>query len=226
MFFGTVFKMIKYGYTEIFDFHKDIGKWMGIYSEKHGMSHVYQSVSKHLFIHKEYEIYKNFEEFELNYLNISYPHLSGDKRIENFKEGNKSKYLVVNPQSFRKWMMRLKNDKGNEICEYFIALENLLRHYVSYQHASNQIIKDTECIKIKQQLTLKESEFEEKYKLKDLEIDKYKEREIKINALMMNLEPIKKEQIIYIATTLQYAKLNRFKVDGVKSRKELCNFQN
>ena len=112
--------------------NKEIGEWMGMYNEKDVMGNIYQSCKKCLMENEDFILYENFNEFKTKYLNVVHPCLKPDE-INKYECGNRSKYLITKTKSFKKWMMRLRTDKGDEICNYFIKLEELFKLYIKYQ---------------------------------------------------------------------------------------------
>jgi len=118
---------------------KTLGKWMELYDENEGMKIIYRSVKKYL-NNDEYLIYTNFEDFNNNYLKSSQTQESGENLI--IERGNRSKYLIVKPSSFKKWGMRIRTNKGDEICEYYIKLEEIFHNYLYYQNECQNNFKD------------------------------------------------------------------------------------
>jgi len=140
--------------------NKYIGEWMELYDGKEGMSKIYKSIQKHLIENIDYILYENFDEFYNKYVIIFHPNLSSDT-INEYKCGSKAKYLIVKPESFKKWVMRIRTDKGDEVCDYFLKLENLFKEYLYYQTVSKDNIIITQQKEIEHNKELAEKEKQE-----------------------------------------------------------------
>jgi len=102
-------------------------------------------------------------------------------------------------------MMRLKTNKGDEICNYFIALEKCFKCYSYYQCKASEF-NFTKCAEEMKQLTL---EYKQDIDTKNKIIENQK-------ILVKKLENYKKmknkEEIVYINSTRTYIDNGLFKI--------------
>jgi hypothetical protein len=115
------------------------------------------------------------------------------------------KVYMLTPEAFKKCLIRAQRRPKQTIdpvvyCDYYLLLEKTYKLYIDYekQLLSKQLEQN--------QLELEE---ERQYRL-DLE-----------ESLLTNTSPLAPLQIIYIATSVNYAKHNRFKIGGVATLEHL-----
>lgn len=140
----------------------------------------------------------------INYQTIGYQ----SSLIEQFPEIEKElltmravdkprkRWIIMETKWFKKAIMKLNTKRRDDIQDYYLLLEELVKLYGAY----------TAQFKIKQEQKYKEELKDHILLLKDLLIDDTQRP---------------KTQIIYIATSRNYASQNRFKVGGVESIEKL-----
>ncbi|ADO00407.1 hypothetical protein WIV_gp064 [Wiseana iridescent virus] len=113
----------------------------------------------------------------------------------------RKRWLIMEPDNFKEAIMILTTKKSKEIRKYYLLLEKLVQLYGAYTHKfkDNQLQAKEDQIKDNQDHILL---------LKDLLIDDQKRE---------------KTQVIYIATSQNYARQNRFKIGGVESITKLAS---
>jgi prophage antirepressor-like protein len=171
-------------------------------------------------------------------------HPSMKRELATINEGNlvRKRWIVMDTRNFKKAVMRLNTKNAEMIRDYYLNLEDACLQYTEY-HTNYMFqkgeylltIKDTELSQKTSLLAIKDNELkeekeraeqaeEENGELKDqLEqaegAHKLQERYTnKLRDIVTVMKSKQKDQIVYIATTKTYAKQNRFKVGGVKSR--------
>ena len=151
------------------------------------------------------------ERNEIPYLSIGYK----DSLIKEFPQiqeeiktmlpMNRStkRWLIMEPKNFKEAIMYLTTKKSKEIRKYYLLLEELVQLYGAY----------TTQFKIKQ-------EQQENQQLKD-QIKANQDHILLLKDLLIDDQKREKTQVIYIATSQNYAKQNRFKPGGVESIEKL-----
>jgi hypothetical protein len=102
----------------------------------------------------------------------------------------------MNSDDFKEMVMCLQTKKASYIRKYYLALEKLVKMYSEYTY-NFQLRKANE------------------------RADEYKEMALNFQQLAISDIHLEQTQIIYIATSPNYAKQNRFKVGGVQAKKYL-----
>jgi MSV199 domain len=110
----------------------------------------------------------------------------------------RKRWLIMDSDNFKEAIMSLTTKRSKEIRKYYLQLEKLVQLYGAYTHQ----FKENQ---LKVQLQEKEDHI---LLLKDLLIDDQKRE---------------KTQVIYIATSCNYARQNRFKPGGVESADKLAS---
>jgi hypothetical protein len=108
----------------------------------------------------------------------------------------RKKWLIMEPDNFKEAVMCLTTRRSKEIRKYYLHLEKLVQLYGAYT-----------------------SQFREK-KLKD-QIKVNEDYTLLLQDLMTDDQKREKTQVIYIATSRNYARQNRFKPGGVESVSKL-----
>jgi hypothetical protein len=106
----------------------------------------------------------------------------------------RKQWIIMDSRDFRKMVMCLRTKKADQIREYYICLEDLVKMYSEYTH-------HFQMVQVKEQL--QEAE----------------ERALNFQQLAISDIHLEQTQVIYIATSPNYARQNRFKVGGVKARR-------
>src|SRR5574344_2168750 len=141
---------------------------------------------------------------EINFLSITYkdplvkefPKIQ--EEIQNMLPMNRStkRWLLMEPDNFKEAVMCLTTKRSKEIRKYYLQLEKLVQLYGAYTTQ----FKEKENAKLKDQIKANQEQIKANQDhillLKDLLIDDQKRE---------------KTQVIYIATSRNYARQNRFK---------------
>ncbi|ADO00476.1 hypothetical protein WIV_gp132 [Wiseana iridescent virus] len=117
----------------------------------------------------------------------------------------RKRWLIMEPDNFKEAIMSLTTKRSKEIRKYYLQLEKLIQLYGAY----------TTQFKLK----------EEQQKNKQLE-DQIKDNQdhiLLLKDLLIDDQKREKTQIIYIATSQNYARQNRFKIGGVESITKLAS---
>jgi hypothetical protein len=152
--------------------------------------------------------YKEFFGYAIAYPNI-YP-LPGEGR------GYVSaKHLLLTSKCLRMTMMRVNTSRGNQVREYYWALEDLFKIYVKYQseYKNRETIKELELAKKETELAQNQLAAKTTY------INN-------IKSLIENTRPLSFKEYVYIATTDFYSTRNQFKLGkatNLKSRLSAYN---
>lgn len=150
------------------------------------------------------------------------------------KQGGYStkKIYMLTPEAFKKCLMRARRYPNQKIdpqifSKYYLLLEKTHKMYTDYEKKllNKQLEKQTQQIeKQEQDLEQKDQQIEkqtQQIEQKDHELQKQELYTNKLKDIVITMKARQKDQIIYIATTKAYAKQNRFKIGGVKSRGHL-----
>lgn len=162
-------------------------EWIGYNSvNKHdNKRHYHDMISK---ICKEGEDYKVLTIAEIKRLqeigsaNVNIP--------EEITEGNRSKHIIIDPDSFKESLMMINTNRAKQVRKYYVRLERVYKQYVEY------------C------LNAANTQIEESKKSADT-----------FKMMILNKSTYMADQYVYIATTRSYAKKNIFKV-GCTTRLE------
>jgi len=133
----------------------------------------------------------------------NYPDIVQDSKFLTVAALKSKQWITMNSRDFKKMVMCLRTKKADQIREYYLNLEDLVKMYSEYIH-------HFEMSKAKIQIE------QTKEKLKEAE-----ERALDFQTLAISNCKLEQTQVIYIATSDNYARQNRFKVGGVKERKSL-----
>jgi hypothetical protein len=117
----------------------------------------------------------------------------------------RKRWLIMEPDNFKEAIMCLTTKKSKEIRKYYLQLEKLVQLYGAYTHQFKDRLKDKQLQEKDEQIKANEDHI---LLLKDLLIDDQKRE---------------KTQVIYIATSQNYARQNRFKPGGVESADKLAS---
>ncbi|CCV02032.1 hypothetical protein IIV25_014R [Invertebrate iridovirus 25] len=129
------------------------------------------------------------------------------EEINNMRPVDKprKRWLIMTPDNFKEAIMTLTTKKSKEIRKYYLQLEKLVQLYGAY----------TTQFKLKQ-------EQQKNNKLKD-QIKANQDHILLLKDLLIDDQKREKTQIIYIATSQNYARQNRFKIGGVESITKLAS---
>lgn len=148
-----------------------------------------------------------------NYIkNVNFKHLytndfklycdENDLNID-FDIENKTKHLIIEPETFKKSLLRLQSQKARQIQDYYILLEKIFKHYMKYQK---------EYIAQQAQLLQEENE-------------KLKDTQVLLETIKINQQPIKYSSYIYISSNAYYEKQHLYKIGkSVNPIKRVENF--
>ena len=124
------------------------------------------------------------------------------------------KVYHLTPEAFKKCLMRAQRRPNQRVdpviyCNYYLLLEKIYKLYTEYEktileHVNKNLQENIEQ-KDKQISNIEQD-------LKDT-----KEHALILQEMMVKDEPIQRTQVLYIATTHQYAKTNHFKTGGVEA---------
>ena len=125
-----------------------------------------------------------------------------------------TKVYMLTPESFKKCLLRSQRRPGQTVdpviySDYYLLLETVFEFYSDYEN--KLLVKQLE--QQAQIIIQKEAQIEEQ-KQYTLEL-----RE----GLLENIPELDKSQIVYIATTHNYAKRNLFKVGGIENEKQIVS---
>ncbi|MGL5960821.1 MAG: hypothetical protein ACRCZ0_02560, partial [Cetobacterium sp.] len=124
----------------------------------------------------------------------NYPDLIQDAAKYSTAALKSKQWIIMNSDDFREMVMCLQTKKAHLIRKYYLSLEKLVKMYSEYTHRF-------QMAQVKEQL--QEAE----------------ERAFNFQQLAISDIHLEQSQVIYIATSPNYAKQNRFKVGGVKARR-------
>jgi hypothetical protein len=141
---------------------------------------------------------------------------------EPVKQGGYSskKVYMLTPESFKKCLMRAQRRKEQTVdpvvyCDYYLLLETTYNLYTYYEKEilSRQLEENKlQLEENKTQLEENKSQIEEKDRLV-----------LRLNEMLIDSTKLPKTQVVYIATSQNYAQQNRFKVGGVESLDKLSS---
>jgi len=123
------------------------------------------------------------------------------------------KVYTLTPESFKKCLMRAQRRPAQTVdpviyCDYYLLLEKTYRLYTNYEKEL-----------LNKQLEQKDKQLEQnQQELQRKTLDLEEERQYRLGleeGLMGNAIPLEPVQIIYLATSQNYANQNRFKIGGV-----------
>lgn len=131
------------------------------------------------------------------------------------------KVYYLTPEAFKKCLMRAQRRPNQRVdpviyCNYYLLLEKIYKLYTEYEktileHVNKNLQENIEQ-KDKQISNIEQEKQNIEQDLKDT-----KEHALILQEMMVKDEPIQRTQVLYIATTHQYAKTNHFKTGGVEA---------
>ena len=124
----------------------------------------------------------------------NYPDIVQDSKTLNPNALNRKLWIIMDSDDFKEMVMCLQTKKAHLIRKYYLSLEKLVKMYSEYTH-------HFQMVQVKEQL--QEAE----------------ERALNFQQLAISDIHLEQNQVIYIATSPNYARQNRFKVGGVKARR-------
>ncbi len=123
-------------------------------------------------------------------------HIENKQEIIN-NSGNKTKYLVVKGSIFKESLMLMQTDKSKLIRKYYIQLEEIFQEYILYQTNYYKQLNEEKNLELK---------------MKDLEIQSIKDETNSYKNIILNRNILILNHYIYIATSINNAKRNIFKI--------------
>ena len=150
--------------------------------------------------------------------------------IPTYKNSHGIKHILLTTKSFKRTMMCIDTNNGKSVQDYYLALEDLFKFYIDYQMQYKEryvqqqlLLKDKEVQENKELLLLKDKEVQ----LKDNELKEkdqiIAEKDKSINRIgLLNEEYLsykkysEKKEVLYIGSTLDYARQGLFKVSKTK----------
>jgi hypothetical protein len=136
--------------------------------------------------------FKQIKQSDSNFKN--FPDLIQEAKTLNPNALNRKLWIIMDSDDFKEMVMCLQTKKAHLIRKYYLSLEKLVKMYSEYTH-------HFQMVQVKEQL--QEAE----------------ERALNFQQLAISDIHLEQTQVIYIATSPNYAKQNRFKVGGVKARR-------
>jgi hypothetical protein len=124
----------------------------------------------------------------------------------------RKKWLIMDTKNFKEAIMSLTTKRSKEIRKYYLLLEELVQLYGAYTHKFKEA-----------QLTVKLREKDEQLQEKDEHIKDNEDHILLLKDLLIDDQKREKTQVIYIATSRNYANQNRFKPGGVESIEKLTS---
>ncbi|CCU56117.1 N1R/p28-like protein [Choristoneura rosaceana entomopoxvirus 'L'] len=156
------------------------------------------------------EIYKGFKKnlidslnnYNIKYIEIDYKHefiINNEKTINEIKiiksnNLSRKRWIILSVENFKLMIMRLNTKSAHHIREYYLLLETILYKYIKYVNNFNNIIKNNELMKLK----------EENSNLQRFNMN--------MKNFIDNVKEKNKNGYIYIATSTRYAQINNFKL--------------
>jgi len=160
-------------------------------------------------LRKKYKENIDFKEIKSNDDLVKiYESLNGDQLLLGKKKhtgGKIKKYYAVTGETFKKLLIRCGTSKSDQICDYYLKVEQLARFMKDYISALHKHIL--------------ENKLEEKDKVIQEEKDKFHRIHI-VNEEYLSYKKLKdKNETIYIVTTYNYAKQGIYKIGRTKNMK-------
>ena len=165
----------------------------------------------------EYKEYSN-EEYE-KFLESVYTDSKNSTiypKLPTYKNSHSIKHILLTSDSLKCAMMVIGRGKAKRVREYYLSLEKLFELYIDYQMQYKERY-------VQQQLLLKDKEVQEKEELLLLKDNELKEKDRSINRIgLLNEEYLsykkysEKKEVLYIGSTLDYARQGLFKVSKTK----------
>ena len=135
-------------------------------------------------------------------------------------------YMLI-PEAFKTCLMRARRYPNQTVdptiySKYYLLLEKIHKLYTDYENKLLNIQleqKDQQLIKTYHQLEQKDVQLEQK----DHQLEQKDALVLRLNEMLIDSTSIPKTQVVYIATSPNYAQQNRFKVGGVESEDKLIS---
>ena len=186
------------GYRKVSDFYNDTLR-------PNYTDNDYKEVDKN---HELVKIYTNF-------LNADQSAL----RKSRHTGGKGQKYYIISGTAYKKMLMKCRTKKGDEICNYYIKVEELamfMKEYISELHKHI----------LHKKLEEKDNEIKDKDKIIKNK-DDYNNRLYNENIELLSLKKLgEKDESIYILTTYAYAIQGIFKIGRTKCMKNRITSHN
>ena len=109
--------------------------------------------------------------------------------------------LSVHPDVFKKTLMMIRTEKAEQIRDYYIALERIMRDYLRYTNLVSTHNQSLESNQLKQQM--------EQYKA---EMNQLKSVQDDLAQLGLDTTPVELSEYVYILTSKRYYPLNLIKI--------------
>ncbi|CCV01702.1 hypothetical protein IIV22_025R [Invertebrate iridescent virus 22] len=176
--------------------HTMLLKWMGYENE--------DRFAKQDFI-------RLLESNEIPYFSISYkdpliakfPQIQEEIKIMLPMNRSTKRWLIMEPKNFKEAIMCLTTKRSKEIRKYYLLLEELVQLYGAYT------------------TQFKEKQLNDQIQAKDDQIQSNLDHILLLKDLLIDDQKREKTQVLYIATSQNYARQNRFKVGGVENTQKL-----
>jgi hypothetical protein len=110
----------------------------------------------------------------------------------------KTKHILLTPKCMKTAMMRINTSRGEQVREYYFALENLFKVYVAYQ-SEYKTRESAEAL----------AEKEKQLAARDDQLNRVRKHNVELLEYKLFLE---KKQTLYIGATLEQARQGLFKV--------------
>jgi hypothetical protein len=147
--------------------------------------------------------------------------------LQNLSSGGRPKKVyMLTPEAFKKCLMRSRKYPNQTVdpvvyCDYYLLLEKTYKLYTDYekQLLNNQLEHNQQQLEQKDQV-IEQNQQQLEQNQQQLEEERQYRLDLQ-DSLIDNNKELEKKQIIYITTSTNYAKRNRFKVGGVESEDKL-----
>jgi hypothetical protein len=147
--------------------------------------------------------------------------------LENLSSGGRPKKVyMLTPEAFKTCLMRSRKYPNQTVdptiySKYYLLLEKTYKLYTDYekQLLNNQLEHNQQQLEQKDQVIEQKDQVIEQNQ-QQLEEERQYRLDLQ-DSLIDNNKELEKTQIIYITTSTNYAKRNRFKVGGVESEDKL-----
>jgi hypothetical protein len=147
--------------------------------------------------------------------------------LENLSSGGRPKKVyMLTPEAFKTCLMRSRKYPNQTVdptiySKYYLLLEKTYKLYTDYekQLLNNQLEQNQQQLEQNQQ-QLEQNQQQLEQNQQQLEEERQYRLDLQ-DSLIDNNKELEKTQIIYITTSTNYAKRNRFKVGGVESEDKL-----
>ena len=127
---------------------------------------------------------------------LDFPQLHEEIQLMRPVDKPRKRWIIMKTTNFKKAIMRLNTPRREDIQDYYLLLEELVQLYGAYT-----------------------TQFREK-QLKD-QIKSNQDHILLLKDLLIDDQKREKTKVLYIATSQNYARQNRFKVGGVENTQKL-----